>query len=69
MKKMVVPLIALALFACAYHAIPSSALERAAEICADQGGLESIAGIQGGAYFVCSSGERHQIFPIHLEKQ
>lgn len=70
MKKIVIPLLAAVLFACAYYAIPSSALERAAEICEDQGGLESIMGIpNNGAYFVCNSGERHQIFPIHSEKQ
>lgn len=68
MKKIIIPLLAAALFGCIGYTIPTSAVERAVEVCEPQGGLESISGeSENGVRFVCGSGEVH--YMIYMEKQ
>lgn len=69
MKKIIIPLLAAALFGCIGYAIPPSAVERAVEICESQGGLESISGeSENGVRFVCGSGEVHYMFNMEKRK-
>ena len=70
MKKIIIPLLVAGLFGCAYYAIPTSAVERAVEVCEPQGGLESISGeSENSVRFVCGSGEVHYMYRINTEKQ
>lgn len=70
MKKIIIPLLAAALFGCIGYTIPTSAVERAVEVCEPQGGLESISGeSENGVRFVCGSGEVHYMYRINTEKQ
>lgn len=68
MKKIIIPLLAAGLFGCIGYTIPTSAVERAEEVCAPQGGLESISGEgKNSVRFMCASGEIH--YMIYMEKQ
>lgn len=70
MKKIIIPLLAAGLFGCIGYTIPTSAVERAVEVCEPQGGLESISGeSENGVRFVCGSGEVHYMYRINTEKQ